>query len=100
MLRARSIARASAVKIELSIGRAFLRIVLFKTAAHAVLLLSLEPSIKTEVVEVVLENIVEFLLISAGVSFSFGMFIQFKNHFGSFNDPGWCLWKSAFMYVI
>ena len=48
----------------------------------------------------VLENIVEFLLISARVGFSFGMFIQFKNHFGSFNDPGWCLWKSAFMYVI
>ena len=48
----------------------------------------------------VLENIVEFLLISAGVGFSFGMFIQLKNHFGNFNDPGWCLWKSAFMYVI
>ena len=47
MLRARSIARASAVKIELSIGRAFLRIVLSKTAAHTVLLLSLEPSVKT-----------------------------------------------------
>ena len=47
MLRATSIARASAVKIELSIGRAFLRIVLFKTATHAVLLLSLEPSVKT-----------------------------------------------------
>ena len=48
----------------------------------------------------VLENIVEFLLISAGMGFSFGMFIQFENHFGSFNDPVWCLWKSAFMYVI
>ena len=47
MLRARSIAWASAMKIELSIGRAFLRIVLFKTAAHAALLLSLEPPIKT-----------------------------------------------------
>ena len=47
MLRARSIAWASAVKIELSIGKAFLRMVLFKTAVHAVLLLSLEPSIKT-----------------------------------------------------
>ena len=47
MLRAMSIARASAVKIELSIGKAFLRIVLFKTAAHTVLVLSLEPSIKT-----------------------------------------------------
>ena len=48
----------------------------------------------------VLENIVEFLLISAGVDFSFGMFIQFKNHFGSFNNLGWCLWTSAFMCVI
>ena len=47
MFRARSIAQASAVKIELSIGRAFLRIVLLKTAAYAVLLLSLEPSVKT-----------------------------------------------------
>ena len=47
MLRARSIARASAVKIELSIGRAFLRTVLFKTAAHTALPLSLDPSIKT-----------------------------------------------------
>ena len=100
MFRARSIAQASAVKIELSIGRAFLRIVLFKKAAHAVLLLSLEPSVKTEVVGIVLENIVEFLLIIAGVGFSFGMFIQFENHFESFNDPRWCLWKSAFMYVI
>ena len=43
MLRTRSFARASAVKIEVSIGRPFLSIVLFKTAAHAVLLLSLEP---------------------------------------------------------
>ena len=47
MLRATSIAQASAVKIDLSIGRAFLRIVLFKTAVHTALLLSLEPSIKT-----------------------------------------------------
>ena len=46
MLRARSIVRASAVKIELSLGRAFLRTVLFKTAAHAALPLSLEPSVK------------------------------------------------------
>ena len=91
MLRARSIARASAVKIELSIRRAFLRIVLFKTAAHAALLLSLEPSVK--VVGMVLENIVKFLLIRAGMVFSFGMFIQFENHFSSFNNPGWCLWK-------
>ena len=53
-----------------------------------------------EVIRVVLENIVKFLLISAGVGFSFGMFIQFENHFGSFNDPGWYLWKSAFMYII
>ena len=47
-----------------------------------------------------LEIIVKFLLISAGVGFSFGIFIQFENHFGNFNDPGWCLWKSAFMYII
>ena len=47
MLRARSIARASAVKMKLSIRRAFLKIVLFKTAAHAVFLLSLDPSVKT-----------------------------------------------------
>ena len=45
MLRARSIARASAVKIELSLGRAFLRTVLFKTAAHAALLLYFDPSV-------------------------------------------------------
>ena len=38
MSRAKSIAQASAVKIELSIGRAFVLIILFKTAAHAVLL--------------------------------------------------------------
>ena len=47
MLRAKSISRASAVKIDLSIGRAFLRTVLFQTTAHAVLLLSLDPSVKT-----------------------------------------------------
>ena len=45
MLRARSIARASAVKMELSVGRIFLIIVLFKTASQAVLSLSLEPSV-------------------------------------------------------
>ena len=33
------------MKIELSIGRAFVFIILFKTAAHAVLLLSLELSV-------------------------------------------------------
>ena len=38
----------------------------------------------------VLENIVKFFLISTGVGFSFGIFIQFENHFGSFNDPGVC----------
>ena len=47
MLRPRSIAWASAEKIELSRGRAFLRTVLFKTAAHAALPLSLDPSINT-----------------------------------------------------
>ena len=100
MLRATSIARASAVKIELSIGRAFLRIVLFKTATHSFIVVLGAIRKDIEGVRVVLENIVKFLLISAGVGFSFGMFIQFKNHFGSFNDPGWRLWKSAFMYVI
>ena len=44
MLRAGFIARGSAVKIELSIGRVYLSIILFKTA---VLFLSLEPSVKT-----------------------------------------------------
>ena len=43
--RAKSIAQASAVKIEQSIGRAFVFIILFKTATHAVLMLSLEPSV-------------------------------------------------------
>ena len=38
-------AKSSAVKIELSIGRAFVFIILFKTAAHAVLLLSLDLSV-------------------------------------------------------
>ena len=47
MLIAWSIAWASAVKIELSLGRAFLRTVLFKTAMHAALPLSLDPSVKT-----------------------------------------------------
>ena len=45
MSRARSIARAE--RIELFVGRAFLIIVLFKTGEQAVLLLSLEPSVKT-----------------------------------------------------
>ena len=52
------------------------------------------------VIGVVLENIAKFLLISAGVGLNFGMFIQLENHFGSFNDPGWWLWKNAFMYII
>ena len=37
MSRTRSITPASAVKMELSVGRAFLIIVLFRTAAQAVL---------------------------------------------------------------
>ena len=45
MSRAKSIAQTSSVKIELSIGRDFVFIILFKTAAHAVLLLSLDPSV-------------------------------------------------------
>ena len=93
MLRARSIAWASAVKIRKLFQGKAPRTVLFKTAAHTALLLSLDPSVKTEVIGVVLENIVKFLLISAGVGLSFGMFIQFENHFGSFNDPEWCLGK-------
>ena len=36
MSRAKSLAQASAVKIELSIGRAFVFIILFRSAAHAV----------------------------------------------------------------
>ena len=36
--RAKSIALAPAVNIELSIGRTFVLIILFKTAAHAILL--------------------------------------------------------------
>ena len=89
MLRSRSIACASAVKIELSIGRAFLRIVLFKTRCFIVVLGAIRKDI--EVVGMVLENIVKFLLVSAGVGFGFGMFHQFVNHFGNFNDPGWYL---------
>ena len=46
MSKARSIAQASAVKMELSVGRAFLIIVLFRTDAQAILSLSLEPSVK------------------------------------------------------
>ena len=42
MSSAKSIAQASAVKIELSIGRTFVFIILFKTAVNAVLSLSLE----------------------------------------------------------
>ena len=45
MLRASSMAHTSIVKIELFIGRDFLWMVLLRTVAHAVLLLSLEPSI-------------------------------------------------------
>ena len=44
-MRTKSIAQASVVKIELSIGRAFVFIILFKTVAHAVLSLSLDPSV-------------------------------------------------------
>ena len=43
--RARSKAQISAVEMELSFGRHFLRIVLLGTAAYAVLLLSFEPSV-------------------------------------------------------
>ena len=47
ILRARSIAHTSAVKMELSIGREFLWIILFRTAAHVILLWSFKPSVKT-----------------------------------------------------
>ena len=43
--RARSMAQISAIKIELSLGKPFLRIVLLRTAAHTVLLLSFELSV-------------------------------------------------------
>ena len=46
MSRARSIARASAVKMELFVERAFLVIVLFKTNAQVLLSLSVESSVK------------------------------------------------------
>ena len=46
MLRARSIARSSAVKMEFFIGRAFLIILLCKTDVQAILSLSLEPLVK------------------------------------------------------
>ena len=47
MLRARAIPHSSAVKMELSIGKAFLQIILFRTAAHTVLMWFFEPSVKT-----------------------------------------------------
>ena len=46
MSSARSIARSSAEKKELSFERAFLIIFFFKILAHTVLSLSLEPSVK------------------------------------------------------
>ena len=45
--RATYIARASAVKMDISVGGTFLIIVLFRTAAQAVFSLTLEPSVKT-----------------------------------------------------
>ena len=47
MSNARSISQTSTVKMELSIRRDMLRTVLFRTAAHTVLLLSLVSSEKT-----------------------------------------------------
>ena len=45
ILRARSMAQISAIKkMELFLGRPFLRIVLLRTDAHTVLLLSFKPS--------------------------------------------------------
>ena len=46
MLRVRSIAHTSAMKMDLSIGRTFLQIILFRTTANAVQLWSFEPSVK------------------------------------------------------
>ena len=61
MSSTRSIAQTSAVKMELSIGRAFSIIVLFRTAAHAVLSLSLGAIHEDiQVVRKVLEDIVKF----------------------------------------
>ena len=51
MWRARSIAHTSAVKMELSIGWAFFWIILFRTAAYAVLLWSFKPSVKGSVIQ-------------------------------------------------
>ena len=47
ILRAKSMAQIFAIKMKLSLGRPFLRIVLLRTAAHAVLLLSFKPSVNT-----------------------------------------------------
>ena len=64
MLSPRSIARASAVKMELSFGRDFLIIDLF---VHVVLSLFLKLSVK--MIGIVFPDIVEFILVSAGMVF-------------------------------
>ena len=68
------------MKIELSIERALLRIVWFKTATHAVFF-SVLRAIRKDilVIGMKLKDIVKFLLISVGVGF--GKFIQFENNF-------------------
>ena len=93
MSRAKSIAQASAVKIELSIGRAFVFIILFKTAAHAVLLLSLD----TYVVRMLLEDILMLFLVGEGMCLCFMELIQLEVNFWIFNDPRLYLWQDALM---
>ena len=66
MLRTRSIARASAVKIELSIGIGFLRTVFVQNSrarCPTIVLRSIRKDI--EVIGVVMKNIVKFLLIKS-----------------------------------
>ena len=87
---ARSIAQISAVKMEISIRRAFFLIVLFRTVAHAVFHCPWSFREDIKVVGMVLEDIAKFLLISTGMGFCLGEFIHFEDHFGFFNNPRWC----------
>ena len=76
-----SIARASAEKMELSFGRTFPIIFMFKMVAHVVLSLSVEPSVNIQVIGMMFENIAEFILIRSGMDFCFGKLFEFKEHF-------------------
>ena len=69
--RPRSVAQISAVKMELSLGRPFLRIVLLITAAHSVLFLQAVYEYIL-VVRMMQENSVKFFNISARMCFCFG----------------------------